>query len=377
MAKNVSDVTEYLRDAIGNGIEEIENVKKLVATVDPTFSNVLKLNTTGILDEMLAIQGNMRGVKPNFYDVINATKEALPILKSYTEYRKMDEESLILISQYPVAVRLLRQLFAENRDVIRTIDLPFDRDTAAFFARSFAASNRSYSFDELRGESLMSTIKCINGHEQSETAALHLKCTVCGGLILYKEVCVRELPNLPKAELTFEKISLIFAGMSKPSSLPFENKDVFVCSISLGDDEIENVEEFVLRRTDASSWLDFYSKYLDKLGGWMKFVGLDKSDYRLLIVDTRKPISVLALAAIQKSWRNTIVLGIIADQTSTLIEQNTSYVAIWTALKQGLPVIAVSTSYVDELIFYTEKVWFSCSFECTDANNRSFGPCNR
>jgi hypothetical protein len=201
----------------------------------------------------------------------------------------------------------------------------------------------------------MSMIKCINGHEQSETAALHLKCAVCGGLILYKEVCVQELPNLPKTQLTFEKISIIFAGLPKPASLPFDSRKVFVSSISLGDDELEHEEDFALRRTDASSWLDFYMKYLDKLGRWMKFVGIDRSDYRLLIIDTRKPISVLVLAAIQKSWRNTVVLGIIADHTSTLIEQNTSYVAIWTALKQGLPLIAVSTSYVDELIFYTEK----------------------
>ena len=152
MTKNVVEAIDYLRDATGNGIEEIENVKKLVGTVDPTFSNVLKLNTTGILDEMLAVQNTLRGVKPNFYDVISASKDALPILKSYSEYRKMDEESLILISQYPIAVRLLRRLFAENKDIIRTIDLPFDRDTAAFFARSFAASNRHYSYDESHGE---------------------------------------------------------------------------------------------------------------------------------------------------------------------------------------------------------------------------------
>jgi len=200
----------------------------------------------------------------------------------------------------------------------------------------------------------MSMIKCINGHEQSETDGLNLKCSICGGPILFKEACVGVLSNLPRTDLTFEKVSVIFAGLSKPSS-SFENKDIFVSSISLGDKEAEAVDAFTLMRAEAGSWLEFYLKYLDKLQRWMKFVGLDRSHYRLLIVDTRKSISVLALAAIQKSWKNTIVLAIIGDQTSTLIEQNTSYVAIWTALKQGFPVIAVTTSYVDELIFYTEK----------------------
>ncbi len=202
----------------------------------------------------------------------------------------------------------------------------------------------------------MSTIKCINGHEESDSTALHLKCSTCGAALQYKDPCLQQLKTLPKVELTFEKVSMVFVGVpTPPGSALAEDKDVFTSSILLGENEMEKVESFTLRRADATSWLDFYSKYLSKLGRWMKFIGLDRSHYRFLIVDTRKSLSVLALAAIQQSWKNTIVLAITADQTSTLIEQNTSFVAIGTALKQGLPVIAVSTSYVEELIFYTER----------------------
>lgn len=173
--------------------------------------------------------------------------------------------------------------------------------------------------------------------------------------MLYKDACVQQLQNLPKVEPPFEKVSVIFAGLPKSSPLEGEDRGVYAASIVAGDDEIEKVETFTMRRSEGTSWFDFYSKYLDKLGRWMKFVGLGRSHYRLLVVDTRRPISVLVLAAISQFGKNTIVLMVTADQTSTLIEQNTSYVAISTALKYSFPLIAVSTSYVDDLIFYTEN----------------------
>ena len=94
----------------------------------------------------------MRRVKPNFNDTTALSKEVLPILQALSDYRKIDEERLVVISQYPVAVRLLQRLFAENKEVVRTAELPFQRDTAIFFVRSFAASNKSYSYDEEREE---------------------------------------------------------------------------------------------------------------------------------------------------------------------------------------------------------------------------------
>ncbi len=195
-------------------------------------------------------------------------------------------------------------------------------------------------------------IKCINGHDQPDSA-LHLKCSSCGGIVLFEDASA-QLQKLPKVDPVFEKVSMVFVGLA---SLPplVQNKDIYVSSILVGDTESEKVEAITLGRTQAKSWFEFYSRYLGKLEHWMKFVGMDRSPYRLMVVDTRRAASVLALASIEPSWRNTIVLAITGDQTSTLIEQNTSYVAITTALKKGFPVIAVSTSYVEELVFYVEK----------------------
>lgn len=172
--------------------------------------------------------------------------------------------------------------------------------------------------------------------------------------MLYGEACVQQLQSLPKVKPAFENVSVIFAGL-KRSSFAVEEKDVYVSSIQAGDDESENTESFIMRRSEATSWFEFYTKYLDRLCGWMKSVGLGRSPYRLLVVDTRRPISVLTVAAAEQFGKNTIILAITADQSSTLIEQNTSYVAICTALNHGFPLIAVSTSYVDDLIFYTES----------------------
>lgn len=187
-------------------------------------------------------------------------------------------------------------------------------------------------------------LRCVNGHETPP----RLKCEACGAAVYYKQPTTALL-ELPKVEPAFEKVSVMAVGWSVP---PMEG--VASSQIRVAENESQSVSSFALKRSEGASWIDFYRKYLGSLRVWMKAVAFDRSRYSVLVVDTTVPESVVAIAALPWS-KNTFVLAIVADKNSTLLEQSTSFVAVRMALDHKLPVVAITTSYADEAMSYTEE----------------------
>lgn len=187
-------------------------------------------------------------------------------------------------------------------------------------------------------------LRCANGHETPP----RLKCEACGALVLYKQATTALL-ELPRVEPRFERVSVLSVGWAVP---PMEG--VAMSQITVAENESQSVAGFVLGRSEGGSWIDFYRNYLESVRRWMKSVALDRSRYSILVVDTTVPESVLAVAALPWS-KNSLVLAITADKNSTLVEQSTSFVAVRTAIEHKLPVIAVSGSYADEAMSYSEE----------------------
>lgn len=187
--------------------------------------------------------------------------------------------------------------------------------------------------------------KC-NGHESE----LGWRCSVCGASISYKEAC-RELLQVPKVEPKFQPVAALFVGI-KPSV-----RSAAVLSILEGETESMSKDAFVATRANGSaSWLDLRSRYRERVEGWLGAVGFRAATYRMVVVDTTDPLSVLAISSVQT--RGTVVLAVIADSESTPLQQNTSYVALKLATKVGLPVVVCSKAYADEAAFFVEGEGF-------------------
>ncbi|HUK74886.1 MAG TPA: hypothetical protein VLU99_03765 [Nitrososphaerales archaeon] len=190
--------------------------------------------------------------------------------------------------------------------------------------------------------------KCPNGHEQ----ALGLKCQACGAPISYRGA-LSELSNLPQVKPEYGAISMLTVGYPRLSS-----RAEFVGEIASGPAELRSSTSFHVAGIRGGTWLEFSEKYLKDLRRWMTIVGVDKATDRVLVVDTTDPLSVLALSALPKLQR-TMVVAVTADQDCTPVEQNTSYVAVSLALKKGLPIIALSSSFEKEMLFFTEDRGFA------------------
>lgn len=190
--------------------------------------------------------------------------------------------------------------------------------------------------------------RCPNGHEQR----LGLKCATCGAALSYRD-SVDELRSLPKVEPDYGKVAVITVGYPRLSF-----KADYVGEISAGQADLQNPNGFQVASIRGGSWLDFNKKYLQELHRWMTLVGIGKSTDRFLVLDTTDPLSVLTLSALP-SLEHTAAFMVVADQSSTPVEQNMSYVALSLALKKGFPVIALSETFEGDMVYFTEDRGFA------------------
>jgi len=190
--------------------------------------------------------------------------------------------------------------------------------------------------------------RCPNGHEQR----LGLKCLTCGAALSYRD-SMEELRDLPKVEPNYGKVEVITVGYPRLSL-----KADYVGEIRAGPADLKSSTAFEVASIRGGSWLDFSKKYLQELRRWMTLVGIGKSTDRFLVVDTTDPLSVLALSALPK-LEHTAVIAVVADQDSTPVEQNTSYVALSLALGKGFPIIALSETFEGEMLYFTEDRGFT------------------
>jgi hypothetical protein len=190
--------------------------------------------------------------------------------------------------------------------------------------------------------------RCSNGHDQR----LGLRCVTCGLDLSYRDA-VEGMGKLPKVEPTYGKVSVITAGFPKLSV-----RADYMGAVSAGQSALQTPTAFQVATIRGGSWLEYNKEHLQGLRRWMKLVGVDKSTDRFVVVDATDPLSVLTLTALP-TLSHTAVIAVVADEGSTPVEQNTSYVALSLALKKGFPVIALNETFEGEMMYFTEDKGFA------------------
>ncbi len=166
--------------------------------------------------------------------------------------------------------------------------------------------------------------------------------------MLYKDACT-ELVKVPEVGVSFEEVSVLYVGFP-PSSL----RGVYGAQLLMGGKETEGVESYIVGKVEGGTWLDFHVMYSKKFKKWLKLIGFSESRYKVMMVDTLNPLSVLALLALPVET-NTLVFAITADTGSTPLEQHTSYVALTAAFQRGFPLILATSSYREEASCFSEQ----------------------
>lgn len=185
-------------------------------------------------------------------------------------------------------------------------------------------------------------LRCSNGHEMPAA----LTCQKCGAKALFR-AALPDLMTLPPLEARFEETAVLFVG-ERPGSLP----EAYSPEVVVGRGH-STAKRFMAPKLEGGTWLDYNAKYSDTFSSWLRLVEFARSRYRVAVLDSTNPLSVLAVNNIP-SPENTVLLASYPGKSSTPIAQNTSYAALQVGRRRGMHVVLGSDSYVDQLAAFVE-----------------------
>jgi hypothetical protein len=155
--------------------------------------------------------------------------------------------------------------------------------------------------------------------------------------------------KVPEARPTFEKRISFCIGFPAP-----ELPDTYTLDVATGPEPLRTDTTFAAKVSESGTWLSYYSDYLDDLKKWVMMMGFSYVGERLVFVDTTNPLSVLSLMALPRV-ENTLIFGIVADEASTPVDQNTSYCALQALQRLRLPTILATKSFTNDLVTFFEE----------------------
>jgi len=140
---------KHIIDGILNDISaEISQIQKLVDSF-PGTTKVILFEVSNYSTMLQSLK--LRNIKSNatIRDSISIVEELTEFLKHYNESKKADEGNLIIISQLPVAMKIIKKELAD-RETIAISSLPFQRRAAQIYAAYYVNNNPETSYDEER-----------------------------------------------------------------------------------------------------------------------------------------------------------------------------------------------------------------------------------
>jgi hypothetical protein len=174
-----------------------------------------------------------------------------------------------------------------------------------------------------------------------------LNCPNCKTPIPYDQL-VKKLVNLPEIEVRFENLTVLFVGLE-----PAEIKKAYVPKIEIGGEDIEAPQSLTLMHIDGGTWLDYSKRYSSVIKNWLRRVCYTSSRYKMIVVNTCNPLSVAVLSSHALEGSETI-LALTADDSSTPLIKNTSYVALKKAYENGQSILLFEEKYLKNLAYFDE-----------------------
>jgi hypothetical protein len=142
--KVLSGTLEAVEATVSSAKSEAEEVVGMVGGFE--VSKLVRIESASYVMKLNSLLEKVRDSKPTANQVQEILGETLALLKDFNEAKKADENSLIIISSYIAAERVIEDMLSSNGR-IEVKDLPFERGAAKVFASMYAL-NRKAVYDE-------------------------------------------------------------------------------------------------------------------------------------------------------------------------------------------------------------------------------------
>lgn len=185
--------------------------------------------------------------------------------------------------------------------------------------------------------------KCEGGHPNGPV----MSCEKCGAPVSYADA-LSSLAELPKPETKYEDVAVVSVGFS-----PFQKVGVYSSVVDFGPKDERSPFRCTVKEIGGGTWLDYCRAYGRKIDSWLRLTGFYLSPIKMLVVHSADPLSVLLLNAL-KSTDGVMVFAIVADNASTPVDQNTSYVATEVMKRKGVSSVLATDAFAKGMTNFIE-----------------------
>ncbi len=135
-----------LQEATENWRKESEQLERLIRSLTPGATKVIRFESIDQSTRLQTLSQELSASKPTFGSLSNFVEEATSVLSNLQEKRRVDEQNLILLSQYPIARKVLEAAVAK-REYVPISELPFQREASIVYIKLYMLTHRKVSFD--------------------------------------------------------------------------------------------------------------------------------------------------------------------------------------------------------------------------------------
>ena len=139
-------ISVYLQEATYNWRKESEQLERLIRSLTPGATKVIRFESIDQSTRLQALSRELSAGRPTFGSLSKFVEEVVSVLSDLQEKRRVDEQNLILLSQYPIARKVLEAAAGKRREVPIS-DLPFQREASIVYIRLYMLTHRKVSFN--------------------------------------------------------------------------------------------------------------------------------------------------------------------------------------------------------------------------------------
>jgi len=142
----VKNLKTTLDESLSRVAEEITQLEKLVKSFSG-ISRVISFEIFNTSIKLTKIRERNLGTGPTLRETAKIIDEITEFMRSYRDKKKADESNLVIISQLPVAMKIIDNELAKKRSV-EVSSLPFQHKAAITYAEFYAYNNSETRYND-------------------------------------------------------------------------------------------------------------------------------------------------------------------------------------------------------------------------------------
>jgi len=143
----VTKLQNLLEKTVEAELTEIDQLQRIIKTFSADATAVINFESIDQPQRLKILRDEMRSARPSIERLTNIVTRVKSALTDQRDRKRNDEHNMILLSQYPIAKKVVSQMLTRDGKVEIT-QMPFQREAASIYLRLYSVKDRSVKYDD-------------------------------------------------------------------------------------------------------------------------------------------------------------------------------------------------------------------------------------